>query len=196
MTIETTAMLLGGFVLLVLGAEFLVRGASRLAGALGISPLVIGLTVVAYGTSAPELSVSLQAALAGNADIAVVNVVGSNICNTLWIIGASSLVTPGGLNVAPSLLNFDMEVMVAAALACLPIFFTGCAIARWEGWLFLGGYAAYTTYLIMDATGHDALPVFSNTLLMFVLPLTAVTVAVVTVRAVRRQRGQACSADQ
>jgi cation:H+ antiporter len=139
MTIETTAMLLGGFVLLVLGAELLVRGASRLAGALGISPLVIGLTVVACGTSAPELSVSLQAALAGNADIAVANVVGSNICNILWIIGVSSLVTPGGLNVAPSLLNFDMEVMVATALACLPIFFTGCAIARWEGWLFLGG---------------------------------------------------------
>jgi cation:H+ antiporter len=139
MTIETTAMLLGGLVLLVLGAELLVRGASRLAGALGISPLVIGLTVVACGTSAPELSVSLQAALAGNADIAVANVVGSNICNILWIIGVSSLVTPGGLNVAPSLLNFDMEVMVATALACLPIFFTGCAIARWEGWLFLGG---------------------------------------------------------
>jgi cation:H+ antiporter len=190
------AVIAMGLALLILGSRWLVAGAVALAASMGVSDVVIGLTIVAGGTSLPEVFTSLMATIRNERDIAIGNVVGSNICNILLIIGVSSLVTPGGLNVAPSLLNFDMEVMVAAALACLPIFFTGCAIARWEGWLFLGGYAAYTAYLIMDATGHDALPVFSNTLLMFVLPLAAVTVAVVTVRAVRRQRGQACSADQ
>lgn len=164
----TIAVLAGGFLLLILGAELLVRAASRLAVSAGVSQLAIGLTVVSYGTSTPELAVSLQAGLAGNTDIAVANVVGSNIYNILAIAGICGILTPGGLNVAPSLLNFDMEIMLASAAACLPVFFTGYSIARWEGWLFLGCYAAYTAYLIMDATGHDALPVFSHAMAVFV----------------------------
>jgi cation:H+ antiporter len=92
------------------------------------------------------------------------------------------------VNVAPSLLNFDMEVMLVVAVACLPVFFTGYSIARWEGWLFLGCYAAYIAYLIMDAAGHDALPAFSQVMLMFVLPLLAVTVSVIAFRSLIRQR--------
>jgi len=84
----------GGLALLVLGGELLVRGASRLAASLRISPLVIGLTVVAFGTSAPELAVSVQSALSGNADIALGNVVGSNIFNVLFILGVSALIVP------------------------------------------------------------------------------------------------------
>ena len=184
---------LAGLALLVLGARWLVESAVLLARTMGVSDVVIGLTIVAAGTSLPEVFTSLVATIRGARDIAIGNVVGSNIFNALMIGGIASLVTPGGLTVAPSLINFDMEVMLAVAVACLPIFFTGCSIARWEGWLFLGCYAAYAAYLVMDATGHDALPAFSNTMLLFVLPLTALTVAVVALRALRRQRGASCS---
>jgi cation:H+ antiporter len=184
---------LAGLAFLVLGARWLVEGAVSLARTMGVSDVVIGLTIVAAGTSLPEVFTSLVATIRGARDIATGNVIGSNIFNALMIGGIASLVTPGGLTVAPSLINFDMEVMLAVAVACLPIFFTGCSIARWEGWLFLGCYAAYAAYLVMDATGHDALPAFSNTMLLFVLPLTALTVAVVTLRALRRQGGAGCS---
>jgi len=179
---------LAGLVFLVLGARWLVNSAIQLAAAMGVSDVVIGLTIVAAGTSLPEVFTSLVATLRGERDIAIGNVVGSNIFNILMILGVSSLATPGGLGAAPPIINFDMEVMLAVAVACLPVFFTGYSIARWEGWLFLGCYAAYTAYLIMDATGHDALPVFSQVMLMFVLPLLAVTVSVITFRSLIRQR--------
>jgi cation:H+ antiporter len=179
---------LAGLAFLVLGARWLVKSAIQLAAAMGVSDVVIGLTIVAAGTSLPEVFTSLVATLRGERDIAIGNVVGSNIYNILMIIGVSSMVTPDGLRVAPSLLNFDMEVMLAVAVACLPVFFTGYSIARWEGWLFLGGYAAYTAYLIMDATGHDALPAFSHVMLMFVLPLLAVTILVVALNSLRPPR--------
>ena len=178
-----------GLVLLVAGAGLLVRGAARLAARFGISPLVIGLTVVAFGTSAPEMAVSVQASLAGQADIAVGNIVGSNIFNILAIAGIAAVVTPGGLEVASALLRFDILVMIAVALACLPIFATGL-IARWQGALFLGYYAAYVLYLILAATQHDALPAFSAAMFGFVLPLTAVTLIVLLAR--HRTRG-ACA---
>jgi cation:H+ antiporter len=186
---------LAGLAFLVLGARWLVEGAVSLARTMGVSDVVIGLTIVAAGTSLPEVFTSLVATIRGARDIAIGNVVGSNIFNVLMIGGVASLVTPGGLAVAPSLINFDMEVMLAVAVACLPIFFTGCSIARWEGWLFLGCYAAYSAYLVMDATGHDALPAFSDTMLLFVLPLAALTVAVVALRALHRKRGLSCSID-
>ena len=171
-----------GLVLLVAGAELLVRGAARLAARFGISPLVIGLTVVAFGTSAPEMAVSVQASLAGQADIAVGNIVGSNIFNILAIAGIAAVVTPSGLEVAPALLRFDIPVMIAVALACLPIFASGHLITRWEGLLFLGYYAAYVLYLILAATQHDALPAFSAPMFGFVMPLTVVTLIVLLVR--------------
>ena len=94
----------------------------------------------------------------------------------------SASVAPGDLAVAPSLLAFDLPVMVAVALACLPIFFTGNRIARWEGVLFLAYYAAYSTYLILDASGHDAQSGFSRVMGGFVLPLTAITLIVLAWR--------------
>ena len=112
--------------------------------------------------------------------------VGSNIYNLLAILGIASVVTPGGLVVAPAMLNFDLIVMTAVAFACLPIFFSGYTIARWEGAVFFGGYVAYTAYLVLSATQHDALPMFSNTMLYFVLPLVALTLAVVSIRALRQ----------
>jgi len=147
-----------------------------------VSELVIGLTIIAAGTSLPEVATSVVAALRGERDIAVGNVVGSSLFNVLAITGIAAAVTPGGLQVAPALVRFDIPVMIAVALACLPIFATGHLIARWEGALFLGYYAAYLLYVILAATQHDALPEFSAAMLGFVLPLTAVTLIVLLAR--------------
>lgn len=175
-------LIVGGLALLVLGADWLVKGAVSIARSIGVSEVIIGLTIVAAGTSLPELATSLMAAIRGERDIAVGNVIGSCLFNLLSIVGIAALVTPGGLEVAASLLRFDIPVMVAVALASLPIFATGHLIARWEGVLFLGYYAAYVAYLILEATQHDALPAFSSAMLAFVLPITVVTLTVLLVR--------------
>jgi cation:H+ antiporter len=180
------ACILIGLGLLVIGARWLVDGAVALAKALGVSELVIGLTIVAAGTSLPEVATSILAALRGERDIAVGNVVGSNIYNILAILGLSAIVTPGGITVAPAAVSFDIPVMIAVTLACLPIFVTGHLIARWEGFLFVGYYVAYALYLVLASLEHDALPLFSATMMAYVLPLTAVTLLVLYVRAARR----------
>jgi cation:H+ antiporter len=182
------AFVVAGLVLLVLGSTWLVEGAVQTARLLGLSELVIGLTIVAAGTSLPEVAASVVAALKGERDIAVGNVVGSNLFNVLAVLGLSSLVSPAGLVVAPALIAFDIPVMIAVMVACLPIFLSGYRIARWEGALFLAYYVFYVTYLILAATEHDLLPAFSRVMLLFVLPLTAVTLGVVAYRSVRAGR--------
>ncbi len=178
-------MVLAGLAVLVLGARWLVEGAVAMARALGVSDLVIGLTVVAAGTSLPEVATSVMATLRGERDIAIGNVIGSNIFNIVGILGLTSLLAPGGLAVAPSVVAFDLPVMTAVAVACLPILFTGYAIQRWEGALLLGYYLAYTLFLILRASEHDRLVHFSAIMVWFVLPLTAVTLAVLALRARR-----------
>jgi cation:H+ antiporter len=172
----------GGLALLVIGSEWLVEAAIAFAKTLGVSDTVIGLTIVAAGTSMPEVATSITAAVRGERDIAVGNAVGSNVFNILGCLGLAGVVSADGLAVAPSLLNFDLWVMLAVALACLPVFVTGREIARWEGGLFLGYYVAYTAYLLLAAQQHDALPAFSGAMLSFVIPLTVVTLLVVTLR--------------
>jgi cation:H+ antiporter len=117
-----------------------------------VSELVIGLTIIAAGTSLPEVVTSVMAAWRGERDIAVGNVVGSNIFNILCVLGLASLVAPSGIEISTTALRFDIPVMIAVAVACLPIFFTGNVITRWEGGLFFAYYIAYTTYLILAAT--------------------------------------------
>lgn len=182
--------ILAGLALLVLGARWLVEAAVGFARYLGVSEMVIGLTIVAAGTSLPEVATSVMAAIRGERDIAVGNVVGSNIFNILAVLGISASVAPAELTVAPAMLSFDIPIMVAVALACLPVFFTGNLIARWEGALFLVLYAAYTLYLILLATRHDALADYSLAM-GFVLPLVAVTLVVLAWRHwhVRRRDG-------
>lgn len=182
------ALILGGLGLLVFGSRLLVSNAIIIAQALGISELVIGLTIVAAGTSMPELATSVVATLRGERDIAVGNVVGSNIFNLLAVLGLSGLVAPDGVNVSASVLRLDLPVMVVVAIACLPIFFTGNLISRWEGGLFVGYYLAYVTYLVLASTQHASLPVFSSVMLMFVIPLTVITLAVVTMRSLRSSK--------
>lgn len=178
-----------GLALLVLGARWLVGAAVDAASALGVSELVIGLTVVAAGTSLPEAATSVLATVRGERDIAVGNVVGSGIFNLLAVLGLASAVAPDGVPVPPGALTFDIPVMIAAAVATLPIFFTGHRIARWEGGVFLAYYVAYTVYLVLDATEHAALPAFGAALGWFFFPLTALTFAILAVRAYRGDDG-------
>jgi cation:H+ antiporter len=185
---RNVGLVLGGLLLLVAGAQWLVDGAVTFARALGVSELVIGLTVVAVGTSLPEIATSVLASLRGEREIAVGNVVGSNILNILGVLGLTAVLAPQPIAVPTSVLAFDVPVLVVTAVACLPIFFNGRLIARWEGALFLAYYVAYTAYLVLAAAGHSALPLFSAAMLFFVIPLTAVTLAVVTVRGLRQRR--------
>jgi cation:H+ antiporter len=172
-----------GLVFLVVGSEWLVSASITFAKALGVSDLVIGLTIVAAGTSMPEVATSIMAAIKGERDIAVGNVVGSNTFNILGCLGLSGLVSGDlGLAVAPALMNFDIWVMLAVALACLPIFMTGREIARWEGAVFVAYYAAYVAYLILAAQQHHALGAYSKVMMSFVIPLTVVTLVVVLLR--------------
>jgi len=175
-------LIVGGLVLLIVGAQWLVAAAIAFAKYLGVSEMVIGLTIVAAGTSLPEVATSIMAAIRGQRDIAVGNVVGSNIFNILGVLGLSAAVVPGGLVVAPALMAFDIPAMLAVAIACLPIFFTGNLIARWEGAVFFGLYVAYTVYLILAAGQHDALSTYSFVLGTVVLPLCALTIAVIAWR--------------
>ena len=183
-------LIIAGLVLLVVGSNFLVEGAVTLARALGISELVIGLTVVAVGTSLPELATSILAAIKGERDIAVGNIVGSNIFNLLCVLGLASMVAPAAIAVSPNALAFDFPVMIAVAIACLPIFFSGYRINRWEGLLFLGYYVAYTLYLVMFSTGRPLAQTFGDAMIGYALPLTAITLVIIAGRAWHRQRGE------
>lgn len=160
---------------LVLGSKWLVDSAVEIATAYGVSELVIGLTIVATGTSLPEVATSVVAAVKGERDIAVGNAVGSNIFNILSVIGISSLISPGGIAVSKAALTFDLPVMIGVAVACLPIFFTKYCITRLNGAFFILYYGAYLAYLLMNAAHHQYVDHYRYALIWFVLPLTMVT---------------------
>lgn len=183
-----------GLALLMLGAKWLVAAAVEVATKFGISEVIIGLTIVAAGTSLPEAAASVVATIRGERDIAVGNAVGSNVFNILGVLGVASIVAPDGLPVDRGVLRFDLPVMAAAAAACLPVFFTGQRISRWEGLLFLGSYVAYLLYLAANAQGHEYLSRF-RTAMWYVAPLVVATVVVVAFRSWRAQRAAAPSAE-
>lgn len=139
-----------GLVMLVVGSNFFVSGAVSLAKIWGVSDLVIGLTIVAAGTSLPEVATSLMAAFKGERDIAVGNVVGSNIFNIFGVLGTTALVSPNGLAVSEAAMKFDIPVMIAASLICIPFFWIGQVLNRWKGLFFFVGYVSYTSYLILS----------------------------------------------
>jgi cation:H+ antiporter len=180
------ALVILGIFLLVYGSRWLVSGAVEIAQLLGVSELIIGLTIVALGTSLPEITTSLIATLRGQRDMAIGNVVGSNIFNILAVLGLCSIAAPGGIGVPTAALRFDIPIMITVALACLPMFFTGNVIARWEGALFFGYYLAYTAFLILSASHHSALPLFSRVMMSFIIPLTFITLLLLFLRALRR----------
>jgi len=165
-------LIAAGFAMLVWGSRLLLKGAIDVARTLGLSDIVIGLTVVSVGTSLPEVAASVVATARGQRDIAIGNLVGSNIYNILLIAGTAAFAAPGGLPVEPAAMKFDLPVMVAVALVCLPIFFTGHRISRWEGLLLLGYYVAYISYLVLEAQGSPLRRVFGSALLYCVVPLS------------------------
>ena len=175
-------LIAAGLAMLVVGADWLVDAAVAFARAFGVSDLVIGLTVVAVGTSMPEIATSIVAAMRGQRDIAVGNVVGSNVFNILAVLGAAGIASGAGLPVSEAARNFDLWVMLAVAFACLPIMITGREIARWEGGVFLAYYAAYTAWLVLQAQQHASVPAFSGIMLGYVMPLTVITIVVSIVR--------------
>jgi cation:H+ antiporter len=142
-----------GGVLLITGAELLVRGSSRLAVAAGISPLVVGLTVVAFGTSSPELAVSVGASLTGAADVAVGNVVGSNIANVLLILGLSAALAP--LVVARRLIRLDVPLMVGVSVAVFALAADG-RLGRLDGLLLAAGLAVYLVLTVRHSRRSEA----------------------------------------
>jgi cation:H+ antiporter len=181
-------LIVAGLVLLVVGARWLVAAAVVLAEWLGLSTLVISLTVVAVGTSLPEIATSVLATLRGQRDIAVGNAIGSNLFNLMLVLGLTAMVAPKGIPVPKSALDFDLPVMVAVAVACLPIFFTGRRINRFEGALFLAYYAVYIAYLILSATTPAWAAHIQSAMLLFVLPLTGLTLLIFAAREWRARR--------
>lgn len=142
-----------GLALLIFSADMLVQGSVQVARMMGVSELVIGLTILAIGTSLPELMITVMAAIKGKSDIAIGNIVGSNIFNILGVWGISALFSgatvAGGLVVSARALYFDMPVMLLVAVFCIVICFTGRRITRGEGIFLLLCYAAYLVALCM-----------------------------------------------
>ena len=180
-------LIIAGLGMLVLGSKVLVESAVSIAHTLQISEIIIGLTIIAAGTSLPEVLTSIVASLHGQRDIAVGNIIGSNLFNLLCVLGVSAALAPAGIPVEDAMIRFDLPVMIAVACACLPIFFTHGEISRWEGGVLLGYYLVYTLYLILSATRHAALPLVSTALLYFVLPLTVITLIAVSLRFIRQK---------
>ena len=160
-----------GVAILVLGSNLLVNGASAMAKRLGVDDLVIGLTIVAAGTSLPELATSVIAGLKQERDIAVGNVVGSNLFNILFVLGLAGMAAPAGLAVPPEALRFDVWVMLGVAGLALPVFFSGYRISRWEGAVFLFFYAMYLCFIVLSATGRQDLTAFKIAVLCFMIPM-------------------------
>lgn len=141
-------MLTVGIAIIVAGAGWLVDGAVALARLWHVSEAFIGLTIVAIGTSAPELVTTIISTMRGDRDIAIGNLIGSSAYNILLILGVICLVPANGVEVSRQLVRVDIPVMLAVALACIPVFVSGRQVSRLEGGLFVSAYAVYLAYLI------------------------------------------------
>lgn len=186
-------ILLVGLVALVLGSQLLVNSATAIASALGVTDLVIGLTVVSIGTSLPELATSVTAAFRGQRDIAVGNVIGSNLFNLMSVLGASGAIASGGIPVSDASLRLDLPVMLAATFVLAPIFWNRFQIARWEGAILVAFYAVFVGYLVLDTSDHDAAAVVGPAALI-VTPLVLLTFVVLGIQGWRRHRQELSSA--
>ncbi|ACL24503.1 calcium/sodium antiporter [Chloroflexus aggregans] len=182
------AMVVGGLALLVLGANWLVDGAVAFASWFGVSELIIGLTIVAVGTSLPEIATSVIAGLRGERDIAVGNVIGSNILNLLLVLALTIVLSPQPIAVPVETVQLDLPVMVGAALVCLPIFFTRRMVSQREGSLLLVYYLSYTLYLILSASQNDELPLYNTVVGLVLVPLTVVLLVVRALRWLGEER--------
>ncbi|HEX8589413.1 calcium/sodium antiporter [Pseudomonas sp.] len=176
-----------GLALLTFGSHLLVGAAVSVALDLGLSERVIGLTVIAVATSLPALMTSLVAALRGERDIAVGNIIGSNLFNLLGVLGITALISTGPLSISPNALDFDLPVMLGVAALCVPLFYSGYRISRLEGLLLLGLYAVYGLHIVSFTTGMPLAERLERLMIHYALPVIALCVVVGTVRAWRRQ---------
>lgn len=178
-----------GCALLLLGVagHLLLGAALEVASELGLSERIIGLTIVAVSTSLPELATSLIAAFRGQREIAVGNVIGSNVFNLLGVLGLTALLAPSPLSVSPNALAFDLPVMLGVAALCLPVFYSGYRVTRVEGLLFLGLYLAYGLHVVSFTTGMPLASKLEHLMLLYILPALLVGVLLNAVRAWRRQ---------
>lgn len=187
-------LIIAGLVLLTVGSNFLVDGAVSVARTLGVSELLIAMTVVTIGTTSPELTASLVATFRGERDIAVGNIVGSNIFNILSVLGVGAILAPHGITVEPQALAFGIPVLNIAAVACLPVFFAGHAIRRWEGAMFLLYFGVYLTRLILETKQSPLCPAFDTAILFYLAPVTLIAIIVSVIRQFRQEgrTGPAC----
>ncbi len=169
----------GGLVFLVAGSNWMVKSAVEIAQSFGLSELVIGLTIVAAGTSLPELATSVIATIRGERDIAVGNVVGSNIFNILGVLGLSGLVSANALEASSLVRNVDIPIMILVAAICFPIFFSGRNLMhRYEGFGFVVAYVLYVTYLIWSSSDSGAPEWYSSMVWFVLVPLSVLLVLV------------------
>jgi len=176
-----------GLAMLVFAGHLLLGAAVVVATDLGFSERVIGLTVVAVGTSLPELATSLIAALRGQRDIAVGNVIGANLFNLLGVLGLTALIAPTPLSVSPNALDFDLPVMLGVAALCLPVFYSGYRVTRAEGLLLLGLYLVYGLHVVSFTTGMPLAGRLERLMLFYVLPPLLLFLLFTSIRAWRRQ---------
>lgn len=180
-------MIIAGLGMLVYAGHLLLGAAVAVATDLGLSERIIGLTIVAISTSLPELATSLIAALRGQRDIAVGNVIGSNLFNLLGVLGVTALIAPTPLSVSPNALDFDLPVMLGVAVLCLPIFYSGYRVTRAEGLAFLGLYLAYGLHVVSFTTGMPLAGKLEHLMLFFVLPALVAFLLFTSLLAWRRQ---------
>jgi cation:H+ antiporter len=181
------AALVVGIACLIVGSHLLVAASVVLALDLGLSERVIGLTVIAVSTSLPCLATSLIAALRGQRDIAVGNVIGSSLFNLLGVLGITALIAPVSLSVSPNALDFDLPVLLGVTALCLPLFYSGYRITRAEGLMLLLLYLLYALHIVSFTTGMPLAEKLERLMLQFVLPVLALVIVYSTARAWRRQ---------
>lgn len=175
---QNILLVVGGLVLLVLGARWLVQSAIEIATAWGVNEAVIGLTIVAAGTSLPEVVTSVVATMRGERDIAVGNVVGSNVFNILCVLGISGVISPMPLLAGAELGNIDIPVMFGVALLCVPLFFTGAILNRIEGFLFLLLYVGYVWFLVASALALGYLATLQAAMVYGLIPIVVLYVLI------------------
>lgn len=180
------AMVLAGAFLLYLGARLVISGATDVARSMGASELVIGLTILAVGTSLPELAATISSLRRAETDLVVGNIVGSNVVNLLVVLGLTAITSDTPLWIPVSVTSFDFPILCVVAFACLPVFFTNYAIERWEGLVFLCYYVIYVAYLILDQSGHVGFALHRMAVLAFVGPLAVLTIVAVLSKQRRR----------
>ncbi|MBC3347485.1 calcium/sodium antiporter [Pseudomonas sp. SWRI196] len=184
---KSLSMMVVGLAMLIFAGHLLLGAAVEVATDLGLSERIIGLTIVAVSTSLPELATSLIAALRGQRDIAVGNVIGSNLFNLLGVLGVTALAAPSPLSVSPNALDFDLPVMLGVAVLCLPVFYSGYRVTRAEGLLFLGLYLAYGLHVVSFTTGMPLAGQLERLMLFYVLPALLAFLLFTSLRAWRRQ---------